>query len=84
MEIIISPAAAKHLAKIDPRDKKKAIRKIDSLLLNPLSGKQLQGEHSGQRSLRAWPLRIIYTFESQSQQIEIIDVDYRGGVYKKG
>ena len=82
MEIIISPTAAKHLHKIDPRDKKKAIKKIDSLLLSPLTGKLLQGEHAGQRSLRAWPLRIIYIFEPQSQTIKIVDVDYRGNVYK--
>ncbi|MEK7091194.1 MAG: type II toxin-antitoxin system RelE/ParE family toxin [Patescibacteria group bacterium] len=83
MELIYSPTSIKHLKKIGPAEKKKAKRKIEMVIANPLMGKLLQGEHTGQRSVYAWPLRIIYTFESQSQTIEIVDVDYRGNVYKK-
>lgn len=82
MEIIISPTASKQLEKIGSTDRKKAAKKIESLLSNPLVGKQLQGEFLGQRSLRAWPLRIFYIFNSKSQTIEIIAIKYRGGAYK--
>lgn len=83
MKLVVSPKASKHLEKIGPMDRKKIARKIDNLKSSPLSGKQLQGEYMGLRSLRVWPLRIIYSFDPPSQIIEIIDVDYRGNVYQK-
>ena len=84
MELVYSPTSIKHLKKIGPAEKKKAKRKIEMVAANPLMGKLLQGEHTGQRSVYAWPLRIIYPFDSKSQAIEIINVDYRGEVYKRG
>ncbi len=84
MELIYSPTSIKHLKRIGSAEKKKAKRKIEMIVANPLMGKLLQGEHAGQRSVYAWPLRIIYTFDSKSQVIEFIDVDYRGGIYKRG
>lgn len=83
MELVYSPTSIKHLKRIGPAEKKKAKIKIEMVVSNPLMGKLLQGEHAGQRSVYAWPLRIIYTFEPQSQIIEVIDVDYRGNVYQK-
>ena len=83
MELIYSPTSIKHLRRIGPAKKTKAKRKIETVVINPLIGKLLQGEHASQHSIYAWPLRIIYTFGSQSKTIEIIDIDYRGNVYKK-
>ena len=83
MELIYSPTSIKHLKRIGPSEKKKAKRKIEMVTANPLMGKLLQGEHTGQRSVYAWPLRIVYTFDPQTQIMNIVDVDYRGNVYKK-
>ena len=83
MELVYSPTSIKHLKRIGPAEKKKAKRKIEMVVANPLMGKLLQGEHAGQRSVYAWPLRIIYSFDPSPQTIEVIDVDYRGNVYKK-
>lgn len=81
MEVIYSPKAIKRLKKIGPTEEIKAKKKIAGLLLNPLAGKPLIGELEGLRSLRAWPLRIIYTFDPEKQILQIVTVDYRGSVY---
>lgn len=77
MEIILSPRAAKQYKKIGAKD-----RKIDLLASDPHMGKALQGEYAGEYSIRAWPLRIIYTFDSENQIIQIENIDYRGSIYK--
>jgi len=82
MEIRYKPEAIKQLKKIGAKDKNKVRRKIESLDANPFGGKLLQGQLKDIRSLRAWPLRIIYTFDSKSKIITIETVDYRGDVYK--
>lgn len=51
-------------------------------MANPLIGKHLKGDHLGEYSLRAWPLRIVYTFKSEKQLVGIVNIDYRGNVYK--
>lgn len=82
MELVLSPSAVKQLKKIGAADKPKVDRKINTLLTNPLAGKTMKGEYVGKRSLKAWPLRIIYSFNPDTQIIQIITVDYRGDVYK--
>ncbi|MBP9691377.1 type II toxin-antitoxin system RelE/ParE family toxin [Candidatus Woesebacteria bacterium] len=82
MHIFYKAEAIKHLKNLDSAEKKKAKKKIESLVTNPLLGKKLKGEFSELRSLRAWPLRIIYLFDLKSQTITIVTVDFRGSVYK--
>lgn len=82
MKIAYKDEAIKHLKKLNPVEKQKAKRKIESLLLNPLLGKKLKGEFAPLRSLRAWPLRIIYSIDTNSQTITVVTVDFRGNVYK--
>lgn len=82
MEVKYKPLAIKHLKKIHLNDKKKVKKKIESLAKYPLAGKPLLGEFKGLRCLRAWPLRIIYTYNQKASTIVIEDVDYRGGIYK--
>lgn len=82
MELIYSPLSLKNLQKINKKDLKKIKSKIEIIVANPLIGKHLKGDHLGEYSLRAWPLRIVYIFDSAKQIIEIVTVDYRGNVYK--
>jgi mRNA-degrading endonuclease RelE of RelBE toxin-antitoxin system len=82
MQIIYAPSVIKKLKKINSADKNKIRKKIESLKENPLSGKLLKGELTGLRSLKAWPLRIIYIFSSKTKTISIVAIDYRGSVYK--
>lgn len=82
MQVFYKTEAIKNLKKLSTGEKQKAKRKIESLVSNPLAGKKLKGKFWQLRSLKAWPLRIIYFFDSKSQTITIITVDYRGHVYK--
>lgn len=82
MELIFEDEAVKRLKRIGAKDREKILKKIPELKKEPFSGKALQGNHKGQHSLRAWPLRIIYTFDPVLQVIRIITIDYRGSVYK--
>ncbi len=82
VKVTYNGEALKQLKRIGPAELKKAKKKILSLVDDPLAGKPLQGEFIGMRGLRAWPLRIIYEFDSKNQIINILDIDYRGQVYK--
>ncbi len=83
MELLYKNEAIKQLKKIAAADKKKAKKKITSLLANPLLGKPLKGKLAGLYSLKAWPLRVIYTFDPKTKTIVIQTVECRGGVYKR-
>lgn len=83
MKFVYKDEALKQLKRIGPTELKKAKKKILLLADDPLAGKPLQGNFRGLRSLRAWPLRIIYSFNSDTQAVIIETVDYRGNVYKK-
>lgn len=82
MQIFYKSEAIKNLKRLNSLEKQKAKKKIEVLLSNPLAGKKLKGEFSNLRSLKSWPLRIIYLFDPKSQKITITTVDYRGNVYK--
>jgi len=82
MDLILSPNALKQLRKIGKKDQDRVERKLTQLTDNPHCGKPLRGKLEGQRSIKAWPLRIIYRVNTRKRVVEILDVDYRGGVYK--
>ena len=82
MKLVYKSEAAKRLKKIGKSEKTKAKKKILNLLTDPLQGKLLEGKFKGLRSVKAWPLRIIYTFNSDTQTIKIETIDYRGDIYK--
>jgi mRNA-degrading endonuclease RelE of RelBE toxin-antitoxin system len=82
MRIILSPQAVKKYKTIGVKDRSKVERKINLLAKNPYLGKTLQGELKGEHGLRAWPLRIIYSIDREKKIIYILNIDYRGNVYK--
>lgn len=82
MQVVLSKDAAKHLAKLPPPEKKKIKRKLLSLGNNPLAGKKLEAPLFGDRSLKAWPYRIIYSINKKAGQIEVSDILHRQGAYK--
>lgn len=83
VKIFYKDEVLKQLKRIGPAELKKAKKKIFVLVDNPLAGKLLKGELMEKRSVRAWPLRIIYIFDSKNQTVLIETIDYRGHVYKK-
>jgi mRNA-degrading endonuclease RelE of RelBE toxin-antitoxin system len=82
MRLIFKDEALKRLKRIGAADSNKVQRKIEYLKEYPLAGKQLHGVYEGKYSLRAGPLRIIYTCTPDTQTIKILTIDYRGDVYK--
>ena len=82
MNIVYTPEAFKNLKKVGAKDLSKIKRKINTLHNNPLAGNLLQGKFEGLRCLRAWPLRIIYTYNPKEKIITVETVEYRGDVYK--
>lgn len=82
MNIVYKDEAIKALKRLGPADRTKAKKKITALLTNPLLGKPLQGTLAGIRSIKVWPIRILYTFNSDTQTITIRTIGQRGDVYK--
>lgn len=80
MRVVYSSTAAKKILRLPPPERKKILRRIYQLSLDPCSGKKLKGKLEGLWSFRAWPYRIIYQIESK--ELHIVAVDHRQGVYK--
>lgn len=79
MKLEYKPAVVKQLKKLPLSEKKKIIKKLELLSLDPFSGKSLKGELEGLRSLRAWPYRIIY--EIRGKSLIILSVAHRQSAY---
>jgi mRNA-degrading endonuclease RelE of RelBE toxin-antitoxin system len=79
MKLEYRPNAIKQLNKLPEREKRKIVKKLNLLVNDPLSGKLLQGEYLGYRSLRAWPYRIIYRLTTTS--VLILSIAHRQSAY---
>lgn len=82
MKILLSKKASVHLSHLPKTEQRKIRMKLLLLENNPLIGKKLSGELSGDRSIRAWPYRIIYHINLQEKRIEVSDIIHRQGAYK--
>ena len=83
MEVIVTRQAEKQLVKLPKTERKKVQRKLLLIESSPLSGKKLSAEFEGKRSLKAWPYRIIYSVDTQTNKIFILSILHRQGAYKK-
>ena len=80
-KIYFKDPANKQLKKINKIERKKVVKKLQSLSSDPYAGKALQGEYKGLHSLRAWPYRIVY--EIKKGKTIIYSVSHRQGTYKR-
>ncbi len=80
--ITFSKPAEKAFLKLKLSDQKKISKAIDKLIKNPLTGEKLKGELEGQFKLYAWPYRVIYIFSSEENQVTIVAIGHRQGIYK--
>ena len=74
----------KFLRKVDGKQKSRVVQVLDSIHRNELQGldiKPLKG-HPKQYRCRVGDIRIIFIKNSLSQNI-VIDMDFRGNIYKK-
>lgn len=82
MQVILSKNAARQYKRLPKPEQAKVKKKLITLEANPLSGKRLSGELAEDRSLRAWPYRIIYSVNEIEQQVEVSDILHRQSAYK--
>ncbi len=84
MKVLLTSDVEKQFLKLPKPERTKVERKLKLLAENPHAGKKLAGDYANQRSLRAWPYRIIYTVSSTSKQevITVIAILHRQGAYK--
>lgn len=80
-QIKISKRAQKSLDKLDKRYKKRVMKAITWLSINPYIGKPLEGEFKGCYSVRVWPYRIIYSIKKQKLIVHVLYIGHRQGVY---
>ena len=81
--IFLSEQAKKDLDKIAKSEKEKIKRNLLQLEHDTKNGKALIGKLKGLYSLKAWPYRIIYEFNKNSNSINVHKIQHRQGVYKK-
>lgn len=82
MKIQLSIQAENDLKKIPKREGKKIARKLQALESIPTLGKKLKGDYFGLRSIKAWPYRVIYRLCSDGNEVEIVHIEHRQGVYR--
>ncbi len=84
MRVLLTSDAEKQFLKLPKPERRKIEKKLKLLAENPHTGKKLAGEYANQRSLRAWPYRIIYTVSPASKQevITVLVILHRQGAYK--
>jgi len=81
MFVLLMPHAKKDLAKLQPNEREKAIRKLDALEKEPYSGKKLTGEFKDLYSLRSWPYRILYQIDKPNKLVKVTKVSHRQSAY---
>ena len=81
MEILLSNQAEKALDKIQSKQQDKIIEAMQGLLFEPPRGdiKKLRGKINEYR-LRVGNYRVIFSYISEN--ISILDIGVRGGIYK--
>lgn len=82
IRIFLSKEAEKFFLKLNHLDQKKIIKAIDKLQKDPLVGEKLKGGYQGLFKLRAWPYRVIYSFDQNSRTVLVVTIGHRQGVYR--
>lgn len=81
MRVILSKEAQRNYSRLPKSQQAKIKKKLTALQQNPHIGKKLGGELEGDRSLRAWPYRIIYSIDKKQNEILVSNILHRQGAY---
>ena len=85
MDLVIEKAAAKVLARIQPKLAASMLKKLEAIAADPTAShpnvKPLVGRKDAYR-LRQGDWRIVYVVDRATQRMHILAVDTRGDVYK--
>ena len=78
-----TPESARLLSKLHPENKKLIKQALTELRQNPHTGKDLQEELSGFKSLRLKQYRIIYNINEEINFIQIYHIGRRRDIYEQ-
>jgi mRNA-degrading endonuclease RelE of RelBE toxin-antitoxin system len=78
-----TPESARLLSKLHPENKKRIKQALVELRQNPHTGKDLQEELAGFKSLRLKHYRIIYNIDEGKNFIQIYHIGRRKDVYEQ-
>jgi mRNA interferase RelE/StbE len=78
-----TPESSRLLSKLHPENKKLIKQALTELRQNPYTGKDLQEEVSGFKSLRLKQYRIIYNINEEKIFIQIYNIGRRRDVYEQ-
>ncbi len=80
--LLYSETSRRQIGKLNPNIKTVIRSKLDRLQIAPYTGKRLERELAGYRSLRAKRFRIIYKLDEEKKIIEIHYVGHRKDIYE--
>ena len=78
-----TPESSRLLSKLHPENKKRVKHALTELRQNPHTGKDLQEELSGFKSLRLKQYRIIYNIHEERNFIQIYHIGRRRDIYEQ-
>ncbi len=81
VKLVITSGATKNLSRIPRGEQKKIQIKLHRLRDNPLAGKLLSGHLHGLYSVRAWPYRVVYSFDKHNKIVFVVRILHRKEVY---
>lgn len=82
-KIRFTPESSRLLSKLHPDNKVQVKQALTELRQNPFTGKDLQEELSGFKSLRLKQYRIIYNINEEENFIQIYHIGQRRDVYEQ-
>jgi len=92
MELVLSKASLKFLEKLPLKETEKLQDRLAHLLqsievegiipFNELDIKSLKGDWKGFFRLRVGKVRVVFTINSEADELQVYDIDFRGNIYK--
>jgi mRNA interferase RelE/StbE len=80
--LVLTRIAQKQLDRLQSKDRIRVMTSLEKLKENPWAGKLLDLEYKGYRSLRVWPLRIIYAVDHSIITVTVLKIGHRKEVYR--
>lgn len=82
-KVVIPYRIQKRIKKFPLKDLERIRKTVAALAFNPYIGKKLEGKYSDKYSVRVWPYRIIYSIKNKELIVQVIEIEHRGGAYRK-
>lgn len=82
-KVRFTPESSRLLSKLHPENKKLIKQALTEIRQNPHTGKDLQEELSGFKSLRLKQYRIIYNINEEKNIIQVYHIGQRQDVYEQ-